>query len=158
MPGLLAYRIWAIERNVASIRATKSTMKPIFHAIVDAALLYSATLFTALVCFVNSNHGEYVVVSMVSRANPVQDNFNSSRLTLPCLPQIMPIISIVFYVVLIRIAMRRMKILHHVFATLNPGTTDFESQGTGYVMSQFQVHISQFSRSDGVEGGVRFSI
>jgi len=65
--GILAYRIWTIERNVASVRVSaKSTMMPILRVLIDAALLYSATLFTALLCFVNSNNGQYVVLDMVN--------------------------------------------------------------------------------------------
>lgn len=33
---------------------------------MDAALLYSATLLAALLCFVNDSNGQYVVLDMVN--------------------------------------------------------------------------------------------
>lgn len=67
MLGLLAYRIWIIERNASSFRTSKqNTLMPVLRVLVDAAILYSATLFTALLCFVNSNNGQYVLLDMVS--------------------------------------------------------------------------------------------
>ncbi|KIK48550.1 hypothetical protein CY34DRAFT_71598 [Suillus luteus UH-Slu-Lm8-n1] len=83
--GLLAYRIWAIERDVATIRAsTKGNMMPIIRVLMDAAILYSMALVTTLICFLSSSNGEYVMVDLV-----------------------MPIISISFYMVLIRVAINR---------------------------------------------------
>jgi hypothetical protein len=66
-PGLLAYRIWTIERNVSKIRASShGTRTPILRVLVDAAILYSVVLFTMLICFVCSNNGQYIVLDMVS--------------------------------------------------------------------------------------------
>jgi len=64
-PGLLAYRIWMVDRNVSSIRATNGTTMSILRVLVDAALLYSAVLFTTLICFVYSNNGQYIMLDMV---------------------------------------------------------------------------------------------
>ncbi|KAI9461345.1 hypothetical protein HD554DRAFT_2176309 [Boletus coccyginus] len=119
--GLLAYRIWTIERSVSSIRASKKdTMMPVFRVLVDAAILYSATLFTVLLCFVNANNGQYVVADMI-----------------------VPIISIAFYMVLIRVAMRRRN-MDHVLTSLLP----IGSYGMSNGRRRLQVHISQFSRTD----------
>lgn len=121
--GLLAYRIWAIERNTSTIRtSTKGIMMPIVRVLVDAAALYSVTLVTALICFVCSNNGEFVMVDLV-----------------------VPIISITFYMVLIRIAINRN---HSYFSTV--GTIVEMEQGDlqQYPMMPFQVHISQFTRGD----------
>jgi hypothetical protein len=63
--GLLAWRIWTIERNVAGARMTKSPTMHILRVIMDAAILYSVALFIALVCFVISNDGELVMLYMV---------------------------------------------------------------------------------------------
>ncbi|KAI9455616.1 hypothetical protein HD554DRAFT_2240122 [Boletus coccyginus] len=132
--GLLAYRIWMIERSVASVRVSaKSTIMPVLRILVDAALLYSATLFTALLCFVNSNNGQYVVLDMVILARSVT--------TL-----VMPIISIAFYMVLIRVAMGQQTVYH--FSSAARGTAAIESHDTSYGMRPMQVHISQFSRND----------
>ena len=78
MLGLLAYRIWTIESNAASIRTSKrNTMMPVLRVVADAALLYSATLFTALICFVNANNGQYVVLDLVNESDPVHDIISS---------------------------------------------------------------------------------
>ncbi|KAJ8586836.1 hypothetical protein M405DRAFT_771087 [Rhizopogon salebrosus TDB-379] len=82
--GLLAYRIWAIECTVSTVRATKGTATPVMRLLVDAALLYSVTLLPALICFACSNNGQFVVIDMI-----------------------IPVISIAFYMVLIRIAISR---------------------------------------------------
>ncbi|KAI9461380.1 hypothetical protein HD554DRAFT_2028332 [Boletus coccyginus] len=121
--GLLAYRIWTVERNAAFIRASRSALVPTLRVIVDAALLYSATLFTALLCFVNANNGQYVVLDMI-----------------------MPIISISFYMVLVRIAMKR-KNMDRVLTTLT-WVAPLEPRETAYGMRPSQARVSQFSKRD----------
>ncbi|KAG1836893.1 hypothetical protein DFJ58DRAFT_864143 [Suillus subalutaceus] len=119
--GLLAYRIWMIERSVFIVRTTKSTLMPILRVLVDSAVLYSAVLFPALICFMLSNTGEVVVLNMA-----------------------MPIMSIAFYMVLIRIAINR----NRRFST--PRTASEIEQGNSrqYHMSPLQFHVSQFTNSD----------
>ncbi|KAG1818856.1 hypothetical protein EV424DRAFT_1404987 [Suillus variegatus] len=122
--GLMAYRIWTIERNIARIRASPNgTMMPILHVLMDAAVLYSVALFTALVCYVCSNNGDVVMVDLA-----------------------VPIISIAFYMVLIRIAVNRQ---HNYLPNVG---TNAETRQSGnlqqYPMQPLQVHISQFTSSD----------
>ena len=148
--GLLAYRIWTIERSVGSMRATKNgTMLPILRVLVDAAALYSAALFTTLICFVNANNGQRVVVDMVSL---VHDKLGSSRLIF--FLKAMPIIFIAFYMVLIRIALRRnSKNMHQVSTAMNTGRThpvDSEVQDTIYGMKPLQVYVTKFTRDDSI--------
>ncbi|KAG2337611.1 hypothetical protein BDR05DRAFT_970030 [Suillus weaverae] len=81
--GLLAYRIWTIERKVSTIRTRKGIM-PILHVLVDAAVLYSAFNCSAIICFARSNNGIYVIGDLIN-----------------------PIISIAFYMVFIRIAINQ---------------------------------------------------
>ncbi|KAI9461386.1 hypothetical protein HD554DRAFT_1522177 [Boletus coccyginus] len=122
--GLLAYRIWSIERSVSSIRVSKKdTMMPVFRVLVDAAILYSATLFTALLCFVNANNGQFVVLDMI-----------------------MPIISIAFYMVLIRIAMRRRNTDR--VPSSQRGMAPIDSQEASSGTKRLQVHVSQFSKNE----------
>lgn len=114
--GLLAYRIWLIEHGVSAVRTTKSTVMPIVRMLVDAAVLYTVVLFIGLICFVTSNNGVEPVVDMI-----------------------MPIISIAFYMVLIRMAINRRNRSHV------PIGTD-QSNLQRYPL---QVHVSQYTRSDG---------
>ncbi|KAG2138007.1 hypothetical protein DEU56DRAFT_736531 [Suillus clintonianus] len=78
--GLLAYRIWVIDRKVSAIRTTKGRM-PLLRVLIDAAILYSATLCSSLICFALSNNGLYIMAYLN-----------------------VPIISIAFYMVFIRVA------------------------------------------------------
>ncbi|KAG2116303.1 hypothetical protein BD769DRAFT_1485815, partial [Suillus cothurnatus] len=72
--GLLAYRIWTNERKVSGIRATRGKN-------AYAAILYSASLCSSIICFVLSNNGLYVMADLN-----------------------VPVISIAFYMVFIRLA------------------------------------------------------
>ncbi|KAG1859800.1 hypothetical protein F4604DRAFT_1151753 [Suillus subluteus] len=78
--GLLAYRIWMIERKVSAIRTTKHKV-PILRVLIDAAVLYSAALGSSIICFSLWNDGLYVMGDLI-----------------------VPIVSIAFYMVFIRIA------------------------------------------------------
>ncbi|KAG1728770.1 hypothetical protein EDB19DRAFT_1913639 [Suillus lakei] len=128
--GLLAYRIWTIERAVSAARSSKSIVMPTIRVLVDAAVLYTVTLFTALICFVCSNNGETAVVDMA-----------------------MPIMSIAFYMVLIRITINRKTPSY--FSTTR-GTNSEAGQGNSrqYNMKPLHVHVSQFTQhdADSVEG------
>lgn len=77
--GLLAYRIWMSERSVSAFRVTGDSRTPVVYILLDAAVLYSAVLFARLICLVCNNNGEEILVDMT-----------------------MPIISITFYMVLVR--------------------------------------------------------
>jgi hypothetical protein len=78
--GLLAYRIWTNERNVSRIRATRGRT-PLLRVLVDAAILYSASSCSSIICFTLSNNGLYAMADLN-----------------------VPIISIAFYMVFIRLA------------------------------------------------------
>ncbi|TFY83212.1 hypothetical protein EWM64_g804 [Hericium alpestre] len=77
-----SYRIWVVNSRVRHY-STKSLM-PVLIIIIDAGALYSVTLFTTLVSFVCHPNGQYIVVDMV-----------------------MPIISIAFYMVIIRVGLAK---------------------------------------------------
>ncbi|KAG1822249.1 hypothetical protein EV424DRAFT_1511281 [Suillus variegatus] len=81
--GLLAYRIWKSERKVSGIRTTERKM-PLLRVFLDAAILYSAALCSSIICFVLSNNGLYVMADLN-----------------------VPIISIAFYMVFIRMTSSR---------------------------------------------------
>ncbi|KAG2140175.1 hypothetical protein DEU56DRAFT_735068 [Suillus clintonianus] len=98
--GLLAYRIWMIEREVSAVCATR-TKVPILRVLIDAAILYSAALCSSLMCFAFGNNGLYVMGDMS-----------------------VPIVSITFYMVFIRIATNRNN--QHYIPAVSGGTTDTE--------------------------------
>ncbi|KAG2124872.1 hypothetical protein DEU56DRAFT_863148 [Suillus clintonianus] len=117
--ALLAYRIWMIEHAVSTVRALKSTVMPIMRMLVDAAVLYTVVLFTALICFVCSNNGETVVMDMA-----------------------MPIMSIAFYMVLICIAINRNSRSYY-FSTSHGTTSEAEHGNSQHHMKFLQVYASQ---------------
>ncbi|KAJ7063525.1 hypothetical protein C8F01DRAFT_1133354 [Mycena amicta] len=86
--ALLAYRLWTINRNVQKSRVGRGVVIPVLLVVVDAGALYSVTLIAALTCFALDSNGQYVVLDMVT-----------------------PIISIAFYLVILRIAVARSKTL-----------------------------------------------
>ncbi|KAG2140169.1 hypothetical protein DEU56DRAFT_911872 [Suillus clintonianus] len=100
--GLLAYRIWTIERRVSTTRARKGIM-PIVRVLVDAAILYSAATCSAIICFARSNNGLYVIGDLIN-----------------------PIIPIAFYMVFIRIAVN--KNTQEFFSAVCVGTTETEQR------------------------------
>ncbi|KAG0702262.1 hypothetical protein DFH29DRAFT_508952 [Suillus ampliporus] len=121
--GILAYRIWMIQRSVSTARTTKSTVMPIVRVLVDAAILYSAVLFSALITFVVGNNGQDAVVDMA-----------------------MPIMSIAFYMVLIRIAVNNRT--GNYLSTLPRRTASEQESSRQYPLRPLQVHVSKFTQND----------
>ncbi|KAJ7882842.1 hypothetical protein B0H13DRAFT_1890693 [Mycena leptocephala] len=80
--GLLAYKLWTIDRNVHASRVGRSLAMPVLLIIIDAGALYSITLLTALIGFVAKSNSQYIVLDMVT-----------------------PIISIAFYMVILRVGL-----------------------------------------------------
>lgn len=125
--GLLAYRIWEIERNVANSRSTKITTTSILRVVMDAAILYSIALLCTLITLVCSNAGPLVMMELLT-----------------------PIISIVFYMIIIRIAMGKNH--SHILTGCGELTTGSERDRRNlrhYPLKPLQVHISQFTHTDG---------
>ncbi|KAI0050800.1 hypothetical protein FA95DRAFT_1486652 [Auriscalpium vulgare] len=81
---LLAYRIWSTNSRVKGQRIGPSLI-PVVLVFVDAAVLYSMALVIMIVCFVSKLNAQYIV-----------------------LDTIMPIIPITFYMVMIRLRLRRL--------------------------------------------------
>ncbi|KAN0082383.1 hypothetical protein V8E55_008178 [Tylopilus felleus] len=80
---LLIARIWYVDWKATRFRSHQSSqLRPILHILIDAGAFYSLTLVVALICFVNESNGQYVILDMVT-----------------------PIISITFYMVIIRVGM-----------------------------------------------------
>ncbi|KIK48571.1 hypothetical protein CY34DRAFT_8156 [Suillus luteus UH-Slu-Lm8-n1] len=122
--GLLVYRVWMIERRVAKLRASKSHLMPIVRVLVDAAALYSVMLFGFLICFLTASNGESVLSDMA-----------------------LPIISITFYMVLIRITIN---CRYYISTASTRRTTEEMEQGhvQRYPIRPLEVHISQFTQND----------
>ncbi|KAG2144617.1 hypothetical protein DEU56DRAFT_979173 [Suillus clintonianus] len=139
--GLLAYRIWTIQRSISGVHTTaRSTVMPIVRVLVDAAILYSAALLTALILFVRGNNGQDAVVDLA-----------------------MPIMSIAFYMVLIRIALNKKDRTFVSTTSLSiPRRTASEVEQERsrqlYAMKPLQVHVAQFTHEDRTSTGTRDSV
>ncbi|KAJ7751340.1 hypothetical protein B0H14DRAFT_2405650, partial [Mycena olivaceomarginata] len=94
--ALLAFRLWTIDRRSQQTRLSKSIVMPVLMVVMDAGALYSFTVIAAVVCFAVESNGQYVVLDMV-----------------------MPIISIAFYMVILRIGIAE-RFLHG--STINIST------------------------------------
>ncbi|KAH0833429.1 hypothetical protein J3R83DRAFT_12542 [Lanmaoa asiatica] len=80
---LLAYRVWHVsQKATSSFDHQSSQLRSILHVVIDAGAIYSFTLLAALICFVNRSNGQYVILDMIT-----------------------PIISITFYMVIIRVGL-----------------------------------------------------
>ncbi|KAG1744387.1 hypothetical protein EDB19DRAFT_1906613 [Suillus lakei] len=123
--GLLAYRIWKIERNVSTSRATKVMTTSIMRVIMDAAILYTIALLSTIIGSLCSGSGPFVLIDMLT-----------------------PIISITFYMVIIRIAIG--KSTHSQILNVRGGMTSETERGSSqYSMKPMQVHISRSTHTDG---------
>jgi len=128
---LLVSRIWYVDRKAKKLGVNNrlSQLRPILHIIVDSGVIYTLTLFVSLICFLSRSNGQYVMLDMVT-----------------------PIISITFYMVIIRVGLaaranRTMtSILLGNTATVNSVSTD-RRQRT-------QVHITTLTESK-VDDGQR---
>ncbi|EIW78176.1 hypothetical protein CONPUDRAFT_127671 [Coniophora puteana RWD-64-598 SS2] len=82
--ALLVYRLWTNASAADPLMGWRPATAPLLRIIADAGLLYSATLVAVLLCYVTKNTGYYVLMDMA-----------------------VPIISITFYMVIIRVSTRK---------------------------------------------------
>jgi len=83
--ALLAFRIWWVDRQSRRFRGhQKSHLLPILRIVLDSGVIYSLTLIASLICFVTETNGQYVTLDMVP-----------------------PIISLTFYLVIVRTGLHR---------------------------------------------------
>ncbi|EMD40437.1 hypothetical protein CERSUDRAFT_91157 [Gelatoporia subvermispora B] len=118
--GLLAYKIWRVDRRVAHVR--QGSMMPIVHIIVDVGALYSAMLISALACFVNDSNGQYIILDIAT-----------------------PIISITFYMVILRVGMAagRVKSSQGTIHLESLRSAARESTRRSYITDPMRVHVTQ---------------
>ncbi|KAI9573757.1 hypothetical protein HD554DRAFT_548895 [Boletus coccyginus] len=132
---LLISRIWYVNRKFTGQGASNgwSQVRPILHIIVDAGAIYSLALVVALMCFVNQSNGHYVVLDMVT-----------------------PIISITFYMVIIRVGLvaRAGQITH---ASLGNTSTMMDSNLLAERRRRTQVHITRLTEIQ-IDRGQRMSM
>lgn len=131
--SLLAYRIWSIGRRMTNVALATGIVWPIVRVILDAGILYSLSLLAALVCFIAQNHGHYVLLDMI-----------------------MPIISITFYMVIIRITITKnssqasqepSSSFSNYLARRSRGRISYADQQQ-YSMRRMEVHITQLTEHE----------
>lgn len=62
--GLLAYRIWNIDRKATPYR-NANLLSPVLRVVIESGVIYSMTITAALVTFVVKSPGVYVILDMV---------------------------------------------------------------------------------------------
>ncbi|KAH9902812.1 hypothetical protein C8Q73DRAFT_22660 [Cubamyces lactineus] len=144
---LLGYKIWKSNRRTSRMR--QGSLLPVVRVIADAGLLYSAMLTAALACFVQKSNGQYILLDIVT-----------------------PIISITFYMVIIRVglAATHRSTDHHSSASVDVVSghlhhsrghsgsrsgggggrvlTVGELEGQAHPMGRLQVHITKMRETD----------
>jgi hypothetical protein len=122
--GLLVYRIWKIERNVANSRAKVMTTS-VIRVVMDSAVLYTLALLITIMGSFCSGSGPFVLIDMLT-----------------------PVISITFYMVIIRIGMDKLTLSQ--VSTVRGGITSDTVRGSvsQYSMKPVQVHVSHSTHTD----------
>ncbi|THU91644.1 hypothetical protein K435DRAFT_780608 [Dendrothele bispora CBS 962.96] len=127
--GILAFKIWSVNKRSAQYRVSTGLLGPVFRVVIDSGILYSVTLTVTLITFVSRSNSQYI-----------------------CLDMLMPIIAISFYMIILRISMakRNMSSLRHsAMGSVTPST--HRSRATDYNLRP--VHISHAQlRQDGSGG------
>ncbi|KAL1743351.1 hypothetical protein HDZ31DRAFT_41158 [Schizophyllum fasciatum] len=128
--ALLAYRLWSAERGATHWHSGRSSIRPILLIVIDAGVLYSITLLCALILFVSQSRAQYVVLDMIT-----------------------PIISISFYMVLLRVGLKSQEKTHaNGLTALSSGSRTgmryAVPRTSYYCRDTTQVHISRFTETD----------
>ncbi|KAJ6529005.1 hypothetical protein B0H19DRAFT_968826 [Mycena capillaripes] len=127
--ALLAFRLWTIDRNVNKTRLSKGIAIPVLMVVIDAGALYSFTVIAAVVCFALESNGQYVVLDMIT-----------------------PIISIAFYMVILRIGIAQ-RFLHG--STINISTTiprqPLSRREAGHKTMHVSIDIQQYRDQQGTK-------
>ncbi|TFY60584.1 hypothetical protein EVG20_g7367 [Dentipellis fragilis] len=129
---MLAFRIWQINsevtRNIPG--ASRSSLMPIVFVVVDAGILYLAALLSALLCFVNKSNGQYIVLDMI-----------------------MPIISIAFYMVIVRVGLAQVNASSRGGTSSGAGPLNYANTRVqspvraDFIVRPLEVHITQLTES-----------
>ncbi|KAK0460393.1 uncharacterized protein EV420DRAFT_208694 [Desarmillaria tabescens] len=135
--GLLGYRIWSIDRHIVSQRHGRGILMPSLLIIIDAGILYSASLIAAIGCYAAETNGLFIVLDLIS-----------------------PIISVAFYMIIIRIGMAAAgQVSANKVTRRSTGVQRSPSpwRKDDIAMKPLQVRITQFHEShiDNGEGDVK---
>jgi len=80
--GFLAFRLWNVDRQVTGIRSTEGPLRHFTRVVLDSGAIYSVTLTVIIILFVSKSNIQSIIMDMT-----------------------MPIISICFYTIILRIAL-----------------------------------------------------
>ncbi|KAI0317717.1 hypothetical protein OF83DRAFT_1083427 [Amylostereum chailletii] len=133
---LLILRIWQVNSKAAgilvfSVNGRRAGLLPVMLVIIDGAVPYSIALLAAFVAFMAKSNGQFVVLDMI-----------------------MPIISIAFYIVLIRVGLAREAIFKNgleanargIPPTHPNGSTRVEYR-TEFPLRPMEVHITHLTET-----------
>ncbi|KAF7308931.1 Beta-glucosidase [Mycena kentingensis (nom. inval.)] len=106
--GLLAYRLWQVNRNASSTRVGQGVIMPVLSIILDAAALYPFALICSLAVYLSKSPAQFITIDIIP-----------------------PIISVAFFMVIIRVGIARNKATHYstsssMATTTGTGRTDMQ--------------------------------
>ncbi|OCH89309.1 hypothetical protein OBBRIDRAFT_835939 [Obba rivulosa] len=124
---LLAYKIWAVNRKTSSVK--QHSLMPVVRIVTDAGALYSVTLATTLACFAQKSNFQYILFNMIT-----------------------PIISITFYMVILRVSrassqVRLKGVQGSTFSETLQHRSDI-SRNQQYRMKPLEVRITELTERD----------
>ena len=64
--GLIALRIWSVDRAGGRYRETKSTLKPVLAVVIESGAIYSASLTILLAVYLSHSWAHFIVLDAVS--------------------------------------------------------------------------------------------
>ena len=144
---LLAYRLWIIDRRVSHLRATKGPLLPLLAIVLDSGILYSVTLLVALCTFLAGFISSYIILDMVNFLDCLAEVEMPAHIS----RQIVPVISIAFYMIIIRVELSKIRNNSRGLSThsgLPKSSPAVLANHLQYPMDFVQVHVTTSSETD----------
>ena len=64
--GMIAYRIWSVDRACGKYHNSKSTLMPVLVVVIESGAIYSASLTILLVIYLSHSLAYFIFVHAVS--------------------------------------------------------------------------------------------
>jgi len=78
----LAYRIWKVDRESATLRQERSTLRPVLAVVIESGAIYSMVLILALITTIHALSVEYIVNSFIPATISITFNMIFMRIGL----------------------------------------------------------------------------
>jgi len=129
---LLAYKIWDVNRRTATVK--QRSLMPVVRIVADAGAFYSMALSAALGCYAQQSNAQFITLDMIT-----------------------PIISITFYMVILRVsrASAQLRARAGQAASISHSSQNVSSHSRGqqYPMKPLEVRITKLTHRDADDPG-----